>query len=49
MRNGRSNGYGKKKQKEDKTSKNVIGAKLLILPGEGLLVALKLEGGGLLY
>lgn len=45
MRNGRSNGYGKKKQEEDKTSKNVIGAKPLILIGEGLLVALKLEGG----
>ena len=46
MQNGRSNGYGKKKQEEDKTSKNIIGAKPLILPGEGLLVALKLEGGG---
>lgn len=47
MRNGRSNGYGKKKQEEeDKTSKSVIGAKPLILIGEGLLVALKLEGEG---
>jgi len=30
-------------------SKNVIGAKPLILPGEGVLVALRLEGGGLPY
>jgi len=46
MQNGRSNGYGKKKQEEDKTSKNVIGAKPLTWKDEGLFVALKLEGGG---